>query len=122
MPDSRTKRKYSRRRRSKKATLPPIGTDIRLSDYGYALRKSPRQRQASLRKASKKNGTLSTLLRVNLIRNYTAVPDNKKKLTADVEYMKKLYAKEKSKKSKKASKKKSSKKKKSSSTARKVKR
>jgi hypothetical protein len=73
--------------------LPKIGNEMHLSDYGYSLQKAVKQRRSSLKKASKKEGTLAVLRRINLIRNYSkSVPDNYKKLSNDVEYMKKEYA------------------------------
>jgi hypothetical protein len=54
-------------------------------------------RQASLKKASKKNGSLRVLRRLNLIRNLTAVEKNKKKMSTDIDFLKKEYKKEKKK-------------------------
>ena len=77
-------------------TLPKIENQGALGKYGYSLDKSATSRRKSLKKASKKYGTLEVLRRTNLIRNYSkAVPSNYKKLSADVNYMKSLYAKEK---------------------------
>ena len=77
-------------------TLPKVGDKNSLTKYGYSLNKSSASRKASLKKASKKYGTLEVLRRTNLIRNYSkSVPSNYKKLSADVNYMKSLYAKEK---------------------------
>jgi hypothetical protein len=76
--------------------LPPVdNSNIHLSDYGYSLSKSKTSRKGSLKRASKKEGTLPVLRRLNLIRNYTAVKSNKTKMTEDVDYLKKEYAKEK---------------------------
>jgi hypothetical protein len=76
--------------------LPKLNPKVSLSKFGYSLNKSAIVRKKSLKKASKKYGTLEVLRRTNLIRNYTkSVPDNYKKLSADVEYMKNIYAKEK---------------------------
>jgi hypothetical protein len=86
--------------------LPPVSKNISLSKYGYHLNKPVAERQAALRKASKALATLEVERRLNLIRNYSKwEPTNYKKLSADVEYMKKMYADEKAKKSKKGSKK-----------------
>ena len=96
-------------------TLPPLGDEIHLSKYGYSLKDSKMSRQKSLKKASKKHGTLKVLKRTNLIANYTAVPENKEKLREDVEFLKEEYAQEKemgrskTKKSKKTTKKSSKK-------------
>ena len=80
----------------KPKVLPPIGNEMHLSDYGYSLQKLKKQRRGSLKKASKKEGTLAVLRRINLIRNYSkSVPVNYSKLSQDVEFMKKTYAKEK---------------------------
>ena len=76
--------------------LPKPDEKNHLSTFGYSLTKKKQSRHSSLKRASKKYGTLQVLKRVNLIRNITR-PDlqNKKKLTTDVNYMKKLYQKEK---------------------------
>lgn len=99
-------------------TLPPLGDDIHLSKYGYDLAETKMSRQKSLKKASKKHGTLTVLRRTNLIANYSKWNEkNYDKLKQDVEFLKDEYAKEKmsrmkvsKKTTKKASKKKSSKK------------
>jgi hypothetical protein len=77
-------------------TLPPIDKNISLADFGYTVKKSSRSRHGSLKRASKKYGTLPILKRVNLIRNYSkGVTDNYQVLSSDVNYMKDQYAKEK---------------------------
>lgn len=79
--------------------LPKINTnDIHLSEYGYSLSNPEKIRKASLKRASKEEGTLKVLRRLNLIRNYTAVEKNKQKMTKDVEYLKDKYKEEKLKK------------------------
>lgn len=89
-----------------------------LSKQGYSTAKKASSRQESLKKSSKKYGTLPVLKRLNLIRNLTA-PDLEahKVMSQDVEYMKKLYKHEKEKKQsrQKGSKKKSKKSSKKSS-------
>jgi hypothetical protein len=76
--------------------LPPLGDEIHLSKYGYSLKESKQSRQQSLKKASKKHGTLKVLKRTNLIANYSQWnEDNYKKLRKDVEFLKDEYAKEK---------------------------
>lgn len=78
--------------------LPPIDRESpHLSDYGYTLAKPEKDRKVSLKRASSKEGTLQVLRRLNLIRNYTAVLANKKKMNKDMEFMKDLYSKSKSK-------------------------
>jgi hypothetical protein len=83
--------------------LPPLGNDMSLHKYGYTLQDSAKARSTSLKRASKVYGPLPVLRRVNLIRNYTkSVPVNYKKLSVDVEFLKKEYKRsKKSKKSKK---------------------
>ena len=72
--------------------LPKPSQETHLANTGYELRKSQKQRRQSLDVASKKNGTLPVLKRLNLIRNLTKRGTvNKKKLTKDVEYMKTKY-------------------------------
>ena len=83
-----------------------------LSKQGYSTAKKASLRHESLKRSSKKYGTLPVLKRLNLIRNITS-PDLKAHtvMSSDVEYMKKLYKNEKkqsrskSKKNKKTSKK-----------------
>jgi hypothetical protein len=88
--------KMGRTKTGKLKVLPPIdNTDIHLSDYGYSLDKTQVQRKTSLKRASKKEGTLKVLRRLNLIRNYTAVDANKKKMSKDMEFMKTEYKKSK---------------------------
>ena len=96
------KSKSSKVRRSKSGklkVLPPIDRlGPHLSDYGYTVAKPEAKRKASLKRASSKEGTLPVLRRLNLIRNYTSVESNKKKMSKDMEFMKLQYAKEKAKK------------------------
>ncbi len=92
-------KKGSKRSVSKKGSkniLPKISGNVHLSDYGYTLKNKEKSRKTSLKRASKEEGTLTTLRHLNLIRNYTkSVPKNYKKLSKDVEFLKKEYAKEK---------------------------
>ena len=94
---------------SKRILLPRPGDEIHLSSQGYTTHQSDTQRKASLKRASKKYGTLPVLRRLNLIRNITApeLPAHKI-MGKDVKYMKSLYSHEKQlsrQKSKKSSKK-----------------
>lgn len=83
-------------KKSSSKTLPPIDNkDIHLSDYDYTLEKNQKDRKKTLDQASKKEGTLKILRRLNLIRNYTSVEKNKNKMTKDIEYLKEKYIKEK---------------------------
>jgi hypothetical protein len=75
--------------------LPQPGQGYHLSKFGYSLSHEKSSRHSSLKAASKKYGTLPVLKRINLIRNITSSEyETKKKLTADVNFMKKLYKKE----------------------------
>ncbi len=95
--------------------LPRPDPNVHLSKLGYSTSKKSSARQQSLKKASKKYGTLQVLKRINLIRNITSTKTSEKTKKAhdvmgkDVEFMKKLYKREKStmsrQKSKKSSKK-----------------
>ena len=90
-------RKLSRSKSGKLKILPPLDkSNLHLSDYGYSLANKDAERKRSLKRASKKEGSLPVLRRLNLIRNYTADPSNKKKMTKDVEFLKSKYKKEKS--------------------------
>ena len=79
----------------KKNKLPKPDDLLHLSDFGYAVSKNKISRQTSLKKASKKNGSLRVLRRLNLIRNLTSVEKNKNKMTKDIDFLKKEYKKEK---------------------------
>lgn len=75
--------------------LPKPDKSNTLSRFGYSLSHKSTSRHTSLKSASKKYGTLPVLKRLNLIRNLTVPEKNKKKLSQDVDYMKKVYAREK---------------------------
>ena len=105
--DSKTSKtsKLGRSKSGKLKVLPPIDKyGPHLSDYGYSLSKPQEARKSSLKRASSKEGTLQVLRRLNLIRNYTAVESNKKKMSKDMEFMKAQYSKEKTKAKKSKSK------------------
>ncbi len=81
---------------TRRLLIPKPGDEYHLSKFGYSLTNKKSSRQSSLKAASKKYGTLPVLKRVNLIRNITNPEyETKKKLTADVKFMKDLYKKEK---------------------------
>lgn len=73
--------------------LPTPDDLVHLSKYGYSVHKPDADRRAALKAASKDNDTLLVLRRLNLLRNYQAVPENKEIFSRDVEYMSKLYSK-----------------------------
>jgi hypothetical protein len=82
----------------KRTLLPKPDTKYHhLSKYGYKLSSKKETRHNSLKRASKKYGTLPVLKRVNLIRNITnpQLTENKKKLASDVKFMTHLYNREK---------------------------
>jgi hypothetical protein len=75
-----------------KNILPKPSDDFHLKSVGYSIKNKKTTRQKSLRKASKKVGSLRVLKRLNLIRNLTKHDTkNKNILSADVDYMKKMY-------------------------------
>ena len=78
-------------------TLPRPDDVIHLHHYGYSAKKSVDERQEALRKAAADTDVLLILRRLNLLRNYQSVPKIKDIFSNDVEYMKKLYEKERSK-------------------------
>lgn len=79
--------------------LPQPSKDVHLGDDGYSVRKSSSARRNALKKASSKHGSLTVLKRLNLIRNLSKNNSkNKKRLSEDVEYMKRKYKREKNKK------------------------
>ena len=78
--------------------LPPIDNSKKasLKKYGYKLSKSTLSRKRALKRAAKSKGTLPVLKRINLIANYSkSHKDNYDRLRADVDFLKKTYAKEK---------------------------
>jgi hypothetical protein len=78
-------------------TLPKLGSEIHLSNFGYSLKDTKQERQKSLKKASKKHSTLKVLKRTNLIANYSQWNEkNYKKLRQDVDFLKKEYSGEQS--------------------------
>ncbi len=87
----------------KRLLLPQPDDQNHLSKYGYSLTKNQKKRQGSLKRASKKFGTLPVLKRVNLIRNITnpTLTKNKHKLDSDVKFLSRIYKNEKSKKNSK---------------------
>jgi len=95
-----TKSKKVNRKQSRlpngRILLPPLSDNVHLSNFGYSLHNTKQNRQSSLKKASKKHGTLKVLKRTNLIANYSQWnKENYKKLRQDVEFLKKEYATEK---------------------------
>jgi hypothetical protein len=98
------KSEKSKKSKSVNRLLPQIDSNIHLSDFGYSLDKTDKTRKTSLKRASKKEGTLLVLRRLNLIRNYTSIKSNKSKMTKDVDFLKKEYKKEKKEKIKKSKK------------------
>ena len=98
---------------SKRLLLPKPDDQVHLSKFGYSLDKNQKTRQGSLKRASKKIGTIPVLKRVNLIRNITNpnLTKNKHKLDMDVKFLSRMYKDEKKKKSTKKSTKKSNKRK-----------
>jgi hypothetical protein len=72
-------------------TLPPPDDLIHLSTYGYSIHKPESVRRAALRAAAQDFDVLLVLRRLNLLRNYQAIPENKEIFTRDVEFMKNMY-------------------------------
>ena len=67
-----------------------------LTSEGYKLNKPETARRTSLRKASKKKGSLKVLRHLNAIRTLQkSNPTAYKKLDADVKYIQKIHASEK---------------------------
>lgn len=104
---SKRAKRISRKKMSRPTIyLPKPDPNISLGKYGYSIKRSKKERRASLKRASKAMGELPVLRRTTLISTLSkSVPDNYKKYRDDVEFLKREY-----KKSKKMSKKKSSKK------------
>jgi hypothetical protein len=80
----------------KRKLLPKPGDKIHLSKDGYTTHKVATSRRKSLRKTSKKHGSLTVLKRLNLIRNLTKKGSSAHEvMSSDVDYMKKVYEREK---------------------------
>lgn len=71
--------------------LPKVSDEIHLRKYGYKTSKDDNKRHNSLKKASKKHGTLTVLKRLNLIRNLSRNKKAEKVLSSDVKYMSDMY-------------------------------
>lgn len=76
--------------------LPKPGEEVSLEAFGYSTHQPTSIRHNALEKASNKFGSLPILRRLNLLRNYQAHPAAKKVMSADVEFMSALHAKERS--------------------------
>jgi len=72
-------------------TLPKPGDKIHLTNFGYGIHKPTNERRRALRKASQKYGILPVSQRLNLLRNFQYIPENKEIFSRDVEFMKKMY-------------------------------
>lgn len=77
-------------------TLPKPDEKIHLSKFGWSYRKPSNQRHKALREAAKAADILSVYRRMNLLRNYQANPKAKEVMSQDVNYLKSLYAKHRS--------------------------
>ena len=75
--------------------LPKPGNAIHLSDDGYNTSKSKLARHKALSRSSKKHGSLVVMRRLNLIKNLSRENKSKYVMKDDVEYLKKMYAREK---------------------------
>lgn len=72
--------------------LPPLSKDVSLSKSGYKVASSEQKRHSSLKKASKKYGTLPVLRRLNLVRNYNKNNTEAEPiLSNDVAYMSDMH-------------------------------
>lgn len=65
-------------------TLPKPGNEFHLSTYGYSVHQSANSRKKSLLEAAKYYGINKIIQRLNLLRNYQAVPANKKIFSEDI--------------------------------------
>ena len=74
-----------------KTKLPELSSDISLRDFGYSTLKSTASRRLSLKKASRKKGTINVLRRLNLIRNYNINSEIEPILSSDVGFMSNMY-------------------------------
>jgi hypothetical protein len=73
-----------------------------LTRYGYHLDLNKEDRHAALRKAMRRYGGRSLILKLNLVRNYSKnEPTLHRKLTSDMRYVQELYKKQKKSKGKK---------------------
>lgn len=72
-------------------TLPKLGDKVHIRKYGYKITKPDNERRNSLKKASKKHGTLTVLKRLNLIRNLSRNKKAEEVLSKDVQFMSDMY-------------------------------
>ena len=85
--------------------LPEPGDLISLSKYGYSTSKGVQSRHDALIAATRDFDNLKILRRLNLLRNYQSDAAAKERMSDDVEFMKRTYARSKSRGSRKSSKK-----------------
>lgn len=72
--------------------LPKPGTELHLSRFGYKVDKSESKRREALLNATKETqNPLEVLRRLNLLRNYQADVENKRRMSRDVKYMSDVY-------------------------------
>jgi hypothetical protein len=76
-------------------TLPEPDKLIQLHTFGYSIKKNKEDRHKALRDAAAASDLLLVYRRLNLLRNYQANAASKAIFDADVDYLKKLYAKQK---------------------------
>jgi hypothetical protein len=92
----------------KSQRLPTPGKDISLRKYGYSVDKPAYNRHKALMAAARDTDEYKVLKHLNLVRNIQAYDqDSKRKMSADVNFMKGRYAEYKKRHSRGGSKKKS---------------
>ena len=74
-------------------TLPTVAKKGLLRRYGYSIKDTAANREKAIIQTIKHTNTLEVLRHLNLIRNYTAEPANKKILSRDVKYISMLHKK-----------------------------
>ena len=84
-------------------TLPPVKEKGLLRKYGYSSKLNQQSRAKALVQASTREGPLVVLRHLNLIRNYQSDERVKRKMTHDVQFLSRMYSKDKSKSKRKSS-------------------
>ena len=95
---TKTRSKTRSKARSKSRRLPQPSGNMHITDFGYKLNNNTDTRRRALQLAIRKHGSLTVMKHINLIRNLTDIPKNRKKLSDDVEYLKNVYSRDKKRK------------------------
>lgn len=65
---------------------------IQLTKYGYSIKKSDAERRAALMAAIKDHSTISVLKKLDQLKNFQPIKENKDVISKDAEYLQKIYS------------------------------